>query len=101
MLCRRDASTTILLGDLNARAGDVDLDPIMAGHRLHPASAALAAKAPCAFSPADGALDHILLYSSENERWTVSRDVVLAPDENDADAGPSDHPAILANLVLA
>jgi endonuclease/exonuclease/phosphatase family metal-dependent hydrolase len=101
MLCRRDASTTILLGDLNARAGDVDLDPIMAGYRLHPASAALAAKAPCAFSPADGARDHILLYSSENERWTVSRDVVLAPDENDADAGPSDHPAILANLVLA
>jgi hypothetical protein len=64
-------------------------------------SAALAVKAQCAISPADGSLDHILLYSSDNEQWTVSRDVVLAPDDDDPDAGPSDHPAILADLVRA
>jgi endonuclease/exonuclease/phosphatase family metal-dependent hydrolase len=101
MLSNRQPSTTILLGDLNARAGDVDLDPIMARRRLHPVSAALAVKAQCAISPADGSLDHILLYSSDNEQWTVSRDVILPPDEDDPDAGPSDHPAILADLVRA
>lgn len=92
-------SSALLLGDLNARAGASELDALLAHPRLHPASAALAIKAPCGVAPGDGSLDHILVLPAMGETIEVGREILFSPDSADPDSGPSDHPAILTDMV--
>lgn len=92
-----DTRTSLLMGDLNAPATSPALAGLIDHPRLQPDCREQAlAVAGCGRT--GGAIDHVLLFPAQGERWQVTRRLVLPPDASDPDAGPSDHPAILSEL---
>jgi endonuclease/exonuclease/phosphatase family metal-dependent hydrolase len=91
-----DAQNFILMGDLNAVSDNPALAPIFQNVALCPVARELAA-APGGSVPANGAIDHILPFSTQRTARQVSRRIVCAPD---AANFPSDHPAILAEVEI-
>lgn len=99
LLLGEDGVDAVLMGDLNATARATELAPMMRHSRLHPDAAQYAADS-ADWDMAGGAIDHILFYPADSADWSMDRKVVCPPDRADAAAGPSDHPAILAQLTL-
>ena len=92
-----DGSPAILMGDLNA----VSSDPALAAIFSHPGLSAEArecALTPSGEAPANGAIDHVLLFAPAAGQRFVSRRIAAAPDMS---GYPSDHPAILAEIALS
>lgn len=92
-----DGSPAILMGDLNAAS----TDPALAAMFGHPALCPQArdcAKAPGGDAPANGAIDHVLLFAATVGQRMVSRRIAATPDIS---GHPSDHPAILAEIAFA
>lgn len=92
-----DDCTALLMGDLNAHADAPELGSAVCHPRLHE-GAAVQARKSAACDLAGGALDHALLYPAARETWLYHRQVAIHPDAADPDAGPSDHPAIMAHI---
>jgi endonuclease/exonuclease/phosphatase family metal-dependent hydrolase len=90
-------SPAILMGDLNATSSDPALAAIF-GHPAICPEARERAQVPSGDAPANGAIDHVLLFTPGVGQRLVSRRIAAAPDV----AGhPSDHPAILAEIAIS
>ncbi len=96
-LLEDDGCTTVLMGDLNAPASAPALAGLIHHRRMHP-DCRSQALAVADSGRLGGAIDHVLLFPAVGERWQITRRMVLAPDATDPDVGPSDHPAIVADL---
>jgi len=94
------AAAAILMGDLNANRDDPALAPIF-DHPLLCHAARELARRPAGQAPVNGAIDHVLLFTPDPRQRMISRQVIAAPDPADPASGPSDHPAILAEIELA
>lgn len=92
-----EGSPAILMGDLNAASNDPALAPIF-GHPALSPEAQEYAEAPAGDAPANGAIDHVLLFAPAIGQRMVSRRIAAAPDISGC---PSDHPAILAEIALS
>lgn len=96
-LLAEDDCTALLMGDLNAPADAPELGCAVGHPRFHE-GAAVQARESAACDLAGGAVDHALFYPAAGETWLYHRQVAIRPDAADPDAGPSDHPAILAHI---
>ncbi|MFA7441256.1 MAG: endonuclease/exonuclease/phosphatase family protein [Sphingomonadaceae bacterium] len=89
----------ILMGDLNAPCDDASLSPLFDHPLLDPSSRRLASQPRGGVT--DGVIDHILSFGGAPGLRMASRTLALRPDPSDPEAGPSDHPAIIAELETA
>ena len=93
-------AAAILMGDLNASSDDPALAPIF-DHPLLCRTARELSRRPAGLAPGNGAIDHVLLFAPGPLLRMTSRHVIAAPDPDDPAGGPSDHPAILAEIEVA
>jgi endonuclease/exonuclease/phosphatase family metal-dependent hydrolase len=94
----------VLAGDFNAIPGDRSFAPLLDHPKLDEQSRAAAfAVTISRVSPVralSGHIDHILLFHAQNRVRFAKRSVALVADHEELHLGPSDHPAIVADLEI-
>jgi endonuclease/exonuclease/phosphatase family metal-dependent hydrolase len=93
-----DRQPFILMGDLNARITAYELEPLYNSPLLGMESRVHAASMQPAIAPADGTIDHILMFGAAPDWQHLTREVKLQPLPTQPNAWASDHPAIYARL---
>jgi endonuclease/exonuclease/phosphatase family metal-dependent hydrolase len=97
-ISREDYQTFVLMGDLNARIADAELCSLYNHPALGLESRVHAASMPAGIAPADGSIDHVLLFSSAHQWQHLTRESRLQPLPAQPGTWASDHPAIFARL---
>jgi endonuclease/exonuclease/phosphatase family metal-dependent hydrolase len=94
----------ILMGDVNAVPGDDCLGPLLDHPALDPQSRTAAfvaiTRRPSPSRVLSGHIDHILLFNAQNHVRFAARSLALVADYKQLHLGPSDHPAIVADLEI-
>lgn len=97
-IVRFDHQPFVLMGDLNARMTDGELGSLYNNPALGLDSRLHAASMPIVTAPADGTIDHILLFGSAPGWQHLTRENKLQPLPARPEDWASDHPAIFARL---
>lgn len=97
-IMRFDHQPFVLMGDLNARITDGELGSLYNSPSLGLESRLHGASMPISTAPADGSIDHILLFASVPGWQHLTREIRLQPVPTQPDDWASDHPAIFSRL---